>query len=147
MNDLITIENAGPELVSTNYWQTDHARLGYAYLSINAGCFRLLAPTGKGLPLDDMKTGKVVLITRGPWPEAGKHDALEILFEDGSDSPFVLNIVAEQVDRLPLDADRDRDGQPPRWTFAVYNEQGKQFERPARYRKAKRLPYLKPWRE
>jgi len=89
MPDLIKIGNDGPELVSTNYWKTKNAKAGYAFLSINAGCWRLLVPKGKGIPIDDMKTGKVVLVTRGAWPDAGKQDALELLFEDSSDSPFV----------------------------------------------------------
>jgi hypothetical protein len=147
MSDLITVENDGAELVATNYWHTENAKKGYVYLTVNAGCFRLLVPRGKGLSLDDIKSGKVALVTRGPWPEMGKHDALELLFEDYSDSPFILHIVAEQVDRMPLDSDRDRPGQPPRWKLAVYNESGKVCEMPARYRKAKKLPYMKEWRD
>ena len=42
--DLITIENNGPGILSTNYWGTPHAEKGYCYLSINAGAFRLLGP-------------------------------------------------------------------------------------------------------
>ncbi len=144
---MITIQNDGPELVETNYWESEYARNGYVYLTINAGCFRLLVPDGKGIPVEDLKTGQVVLVTRGPWPEMGRHDALELLFEDYSDNPFCLHIVPEQVDRMPLDSDRDRPGQPPKWTFAVYTRGGKVHEAPARYRKAKKLPYMKEWRE
>ena len=146
MPDLIKIGNDGPELVSTNYWETENAKAGYAFLSINAGCWRLLVPKGKGIPIDDMKTGKVVLVTRGAWPEAGKQDALELLFEDYSDSPFCLIIGSDQVDRMPMDKDQDRPGHKPNWKFAVYTEAGgKVYEAPARYRKAKKLPYMKEW--
>ncbi len=145
MSDFIKIENDGAEMVSTNYFETEHARSGYVFLSVNAGCFRLLVRTGTGIPLDDIKTGEVVLVTRGAWPAAGRCDALELLFEDYSDSPFILNIVLEQVDRMPQDKDRDRKGQPPRWTFAVYTEEGKVYEAPARYRKVKKLPCMKGW--
>lgn len=143
---MIQIENDGPELIWTNYWDTEHAKAGYVYLTTNAGCFRLLAPPGKGLSLDEMREASEVIITRAPWPEMGKHDALEIMFEDGSNSPYCLHIVSEQVDRMPLDSDRDRPGEPPRWKLAVYNQDGKQVELPARYRRAKKLPYLKAWK-
>ena len=142
---MLKVRNNGPEIISTNYWSSQAAQKGYVFLSVNAGCFRLLVPTAQGIPIDDIMTAQVVLITRAPWPEIGNRDALELLFEDNTDDPFVINIVSEQVDRMPLDRDRDRPGQPPRWKFAVYTEDGKIFECPARYRKAKRLPCLKRW--
>lgn len=146
MEKLITFENDGQELLKTNYWQSEACEKGYAYLTLNAGCFRLLVPTGKGLPIDDMKTGKVVLVTRGPWPEQGKNDALELLFEDYTDSPFVLHIVSGQVDFMPRDSEQDSKGQEPKWKFAVYTEKdGKVFEAPARYRRAEKLPYMAEW--
>jgi len=132
--DMLKISNNGPEIVSTNYWSSPAAKRGCVFLSVNSGCFQLLVPTGQ-----------VVLITRAPWPELGNRGALELLFEDYTGDPFVINIVSEQIDRIPLDSDRDRPGQPPRWQFAVYTEDGKIFACPARYRKAKRLPCLKRW--
>lgn len=145
MPDFIRIENDGPKITATNYWQTEHAKRGYVYLSINAGCFRLLVPKGRGIPLDDMRVADIVLVSRGPWTEAGKPDALEILFEDRSENPFCLHIVPEQCDRLPVERDRDRKGTPPRWMFSVYNEDGFILEIPARYRIVKRIPWLKGW--
>jgi len=41
---MITIANDGPDIASTNYWATDHARAGIVYLSGNAGAWRLLMP-------------------------------------------------------------------------------------------------------
>ncbi len=144
---MIEVLNDGQKIIDTNYCNSEYAKKGYVVLSINDGCFRLLVPTGRGVPIDDIKTGKVALVTRGPWTDMGGRDAIELLFEDYTDSPFVLHIVTEQVDRLPLDRDRDRPGQPPRWKFALYTEEGKVFECPARYRKAKSLPCLKKWRD
>ncbi|MDX9788933.1 MAG: hypothetical protein RBT11_19320 [Desulfobacterales bacterium] len=40
--NLIQISNDGPEILSTNYWETEHAKKGFLYMSINAGAFRLL---------------------------------------------------------------------------------------------------------
>jgi hypothetical protein len=36
---MFTFENNGPEIVSTNYWLSEHAQRGYVYLSINARAF------------------------------------------------------------------------------------------------------------
>lgn len=115
-------------------------------MSINAGCFRPLVPKGKGISLDDLRTAEVVIISRGPWPEMGKPDAMELLFEDRSESPYALHIASSQCDILPLDSDCDQSGQPPRWTFAVYNEDGKIFECPARYRLVESIPCLDEWK-
>jgi len=137
MENFFHFHNDGPELVSTDYWQSEHAAAGFAFLSINAGCFRLLVPSDSpDLSLPDMRSAKMAIITRAPWTEQGRPDALEILFEDNSRNPYCIFIVPEQVERMPLESDRDRVDQPPRWKFAVYTEAGKQFELPVRYRLA-----------
>jgi len=143
--NLITIVNNGPEIMSTDYWHTGHAAKGYFYMSINAGCFRLLVPAPQIAAIDEMKTAREVIVSRGAWPEQGKHDALEILFEDDTGNPYVLHFTIDQVDRMPTDADRDRPGHPPRWKFAVWTETGKQFVLSCRYRIVKKIPYLKPF--
>jgi hypothetical protein len=145
MPDLIQFVSNGPEIISTNYWQTKHAQRGLFYLSTNAGCFRLLVPAVQEGAIAEMATAREVIISRGVWPERGRHDALEILFEDDSDSPFALHIVTEQVDRLPDASDRDRPGQPARWKLAVWTEAGKLLELPCRYRLVKKIPCLKPF--
>lgn len=142
---ILTIQNTGQEITSTNYWDMEHAKKGYFYCSINAGAFRLLVPWLQEFSLNEMKTASEVIISRGPWPEGGKPDALEILFEDGTDTPFALHLGSEQVDHMPLDADRDRQGQPPRWVFSAWTQHGKKIELPCRYRKAKKIPCLKPF--
>ncbi len=143
--DLIQIENNGPEILRTNYWETENAAKGFFFLSINAGAFRLLVPDSWVQETGEWMLAKEVIISRGPWPEKGKADAIEILFEDNSDSPYVLHIVAEQIDHMPLDADRDRRGNPPRWKFSAWTRAGKILELPCRYRIVKSLPYLKGW--
>jgi len=131
--------------VSTNYWETDHARAGYFYLSSNAGTFRLLVPASRGAEIQEWLTATLVLISRGPWPQVGKADGLEILFEDESNNPYALHLTTDSVDRMPLDTDRDRPGAPPRWTLSVWTREGKILELPARYRRVPRIPWLKPW--
>jgi hypothetical protein len=40
----LQFENDGPLLVASDYWQSPIAAAGKLYVSINAGCFRLLVP-------------------------------------------------------------------------------------------------------
>jgi hypothetical protein len=137
--NLITIENNGPEIVSSNYWTSEYSAKGYVYLSINASAFRLLIPDN--MKIDGTLLAKEVIVSRGTWPDQGRADALELLFEDYSDSPFCLHIGTEQVDRMPADTDRNKSFIFSVWTFA-----GKILEVPARYRIVKKIPYLKPWK-
>ncbi len=140
---MIHIENNGPEIVRTNYWQTEHAARGALYLSTNAGCFRLLVPDVMYEQTAEWRSAREVIISRGPWLDAGKHDALEILFEDDTANPYSIHLAGEQADRLPPASDRDRQGQPPRWKFAAWTSAGKILELPCRYRIVKRIPWLK----
>jgi hypothetical protein len=41
-------------LISSNYWESDLARAGYLYLSINAGAFRLLVPESQRSIISDI---------------------------------------------------------------------------------------------
>lgn len=143
----IELQNNGQEIISTNYFDTTHAQRGYFYLSSNAGAFRLLVPDGQIPVIEECKTATEVIISRGPWPEQGRQDAIEILFEDRSDSPYAIHLSSEQVDRLPLDQDQDIRGQPPRWRFAAWARAGKALELPCRYRRVKEIPCLRKWQQ
>jgi hypothetical protein len=136
--DLLKIENNGPDIVSTNYWQSDYAANGYVYLTINSGAFRLLVPDQ--MDMEDMLTAKEIIISRGPWPNGNKPDALELLFEDFSDSPFCLHIGAEQIDRMPTNEDAGKT-----FPFVIWTSSGKVKEFVCRYRTVPKIPYLKPW--
>lgn len=140
MADFMEVKNDGQEIVETNYWSSDYCRKGAVYLSINAGAFRLLLPPQ--FPLDDMAVADEVIVTRGAWPNAGKHDALELMFEDHSDNPYCIHMGSEQTDRMPADSDRHKS-----FVFSIWTQEGKVMELPARYRKAKRIPYMKPWKK
>lgn len=140
---LLAIRNDGPEIAETNYFGTAQARAGYVYLSTNAGCFRLLIP-GRILPdmLREISAAQEVIVSRGPWPERGRPDALEIMFEDGTDAPYALHIGTEQTDRIPEEGDQ---GKP--WTFTVWGPAGKALTLPCRYRLVPRIPWMQPYRE
>lgn len=151
---MIRIDNVGPRITGTDYFDSEHARRGMAYLSANAGALRLLLPE-RGW-LDEMRGAEYAIITRGEWtpelvrqPDGSRRvqhprDAIELLFEDHTDSPMAMHLVVEQVDRMPVRADEGRtDLQLLVYTAGPTLE----MELPARYRRARRLPHLKPWGE
>ena len=138
---MLEITNEGPAIVSTNYWETDFAEAGAVYLSVNAGTFRLLLPDRLNPALNNMRTAREVIISRGPWPAQRRTDAIEILFDDGSASPYVIHIGLEQIDRLPFDSDAGRSSECTVWTRGPKLE----LSLPARYRRSVKLPDLSPW--
>ena len=138
--DLFVIENAEQDIQSTNYWQTEHAARGFFYISINAGAIRLLVPDVQIHAILEMTTAREVVVSRGPWPDQGKHDGIELLFEDDSDNPYCLHLMSEQCDRLPGNKDQKK-----KWVFAAWTSAGKQFEKPCFCRMVKHIPYMKPY--
>jgi hypothetical protein len=142
---VLRIDNHGPLIVATNYWDTDHAVAGKLYLSCNGGAFRLLVPPAEESLLAEIRTATAVIVSRGPWPEGGQADAIELLFEDGSQSPYAIHLSVLAVDRLPADIDQ---GQPwlfTAWTSPRRGRPHKAYERPAWYRVVNLLPCLQPY--
>lgn len=137
---MLIIENQGQAIARTNYWDSDHAKAGYFFLSWNAGAGRLLMPDSQKAALAEMRSAKYVIVSRGPWTDQGGRDALEMLFEDGSDSPYCLHLVAEQTDRLLPD-----DNQGGGFVITVWTRGGEKLRLPGRYRTVKSLPCLAPW--
>lgn len=137
---LITIQNAGQRILSTDYWDSEHAGQGLFYLSWNAGAGRLLVPDSQKPMLPEMRSGKYVIVSRGPWPDQGGREGIELLFEDGSDSPFCLHLVAEQCDRLIPDAD-----QGGGFVIAAWTRGGEKLRLPGKYRRVDQIPCLAPW--
>lgn len=132
------VENDGQKIVSTNYWDSDHAKRGLIFISINAGCFRVLIPRAAREFIHEMRIAKIkeVVVSRGSWQG---RDCLEFLFEDGKDDPLSCCIQVEQVDRLPLSEDTEKT-----WICSVYSEQGQFRSYPCYYRIVPSLPWLKP---
>lgn len=140
----LMIKNDGAKISATNYWETEYAARGAVFLSINANCFRVMLPATVEVSLAEMRTAREVIISRGPWTEHGKADAIEMLFEDCGPNPFVLLLGNEQIDRMPVKNDHGRtDLMCSVWTAGPT----KVLELPAKYRAVKRLPCLKPWGE
>lgn len=137
---MIEIQNRGQALVATNYWDTPHAQAGYCYLSWNASAARLLVPDPQKSLLREMKGATEVIISRGPWAAQGGREALELLWEDGSDEPFCLHLVTEQCDRLIPETD-----QGGGFVVIVYTRGGEKGRWSGRYRIVPEIPWLKPW--
>lgn len=143
MGQTIRVQNAGPDIVATNYWETDLPGRGLVYVSVNARCFRILMPDE--FPLDDLRLARMVVVSRGPWPSEALPDAVEILFDDGTASPFALHVSPGQIDRLPPPADSGRaDLTRAIWTSGP-NGPAKALSFPAGYRTVARIPSLAPW--
>lgn len=92
---MITISNAGQEIVHTDYWSTEHARRGLVYLSGNAGAWRLLVPPAAAGMLPEMRTGKRAYIEAS----VRMSQCWDIVFDDGTDAPFSVSIDKRQLDR------------------------------------------------
>lgn len=93
---MIQISNKGAEIVDTNFWTSEYARHGYAFLSANAGVLRLLIPPALEYVMPDIRTGTRVEVEPGTLQGRA---VWNLVFEDGTDSPFVLSIGEEQMDR------------------------------------------------
>ncbi|NMG30581.1 hypothetical protein [Aromatoleum evansii] len=134
------IVNDGPAVSGTDYFDSPPAKAGYLYLSWNVGAARLLLPDNRHGWLNEMATASEVIISRGPWSAARGRDALELMFEDGSDAPFAIRLTMEQTDRLPTEM-VIADG----LDFHVLTRNGQVLQFPARYRRVGALPCMAPW--
>jgi len=132
------IQNDGQRIVTSDYWQSQHSRDGYVYLSPNAGAWRLLVPEN-WQHLKEIKGAKGVALTRGRYQGL---NCIEILFDDESDSPFALWIGLNMVERIPTTTDL---------TLRQFYVYGPNAEILASFncvfRVAKSLPYLNPWKD
>ncbi len=139
---IITFENDGQNILRTNYFDSPASKMGYVFLTINAGAFRLLVPDEMAKSLiAEVATAKEVIVSRGIWEVKGGIDALEIMFEDDSDNPFCFHISTKQVHTLPAVTDCNK-----QWLFAVYNSKGKVAEYPCWYRIVEKLPCCEPYK-
>ncbi|MFK1437590.1 hypothetical protein ACIU0H_28585 [Pseudomonas aeruginosa] len=136
------IENDGQSITRTNYWDSVHATEGYAFLSWNAGAGRVLLPDALAPALADMRVAQYVIVSLGPWRAQAGREAWELLFEDGSDTPYCLHLVCEQSDRRLPDTD-----QGGGFVIAVWTRDGEQLRLPAKFRKVVEIPCLEPWSE
>lgn len=147
INHLVTVmefdEADRGRLKSTNYWQTPLACQGGFLLSQNHKAFQLLVPAALVREFRrELRGTREVIVSRGPWPQAGVSDAIELLFEDGSQSPFSVALQLEQCTAVPPASDSGRSD----LRCIVYGPGLIALgEFAAKFRVAKRLPCLAPW--
>ncbi|HFO9369580.1 hypothetical protein, partial [Escherichia coli] len=115
------------------------AQAGYVYLSWNAGAARLLVPDAAKHLLREMRGAEYVIISKGTLHG---RDALELVFEDGSDAPFVIHMLSEQCDRL-----LPENNQGGGFVVTVWTRGGNQLRYPGKYRVVENLPDVSPWSE
>lgn len=143
--DFFTVENDGKDIISTNYWDSEQAQAGKFFITVNAGAFRLLVPRNQERALEDMATAKLVVVSRGAWPQQGKHDAYEVLFDDASDNPYCLHLSSEAFAGSPAATDNGR-----MFAFSVWVERAGQphkvMDIMAGYRTVRKIPHMKPWK-
>lgn len=133
---MVYISNEGENIVETNYWDSELAKKGLFFLSWNDGTARLLMPKIQENYLREIKSGKCVIITRGIYRGV---ESLEIMFEDYSESPFVIFLSLGQTDRVIKDVSKKTT-----FTLTVLTAEGEVARFPAKYRRAKKLPYMEP---
>lgn len=136
---MIEYTNNGPDIVRTNFWTSGAADDGKFIITCNAGDMRVLLPERYESQVAEMKTGKEVLVTRGTFQG---QDALELCFDDNSESPYALHTAIQAADMLPQLGDRFMASV---WTRGSGESAVCQLRVPARYRHAARLPHMKPW--
>lgn len=142
---MLRIENHGPLITATNFWDLPEARLGKVIVSCNAGAFRVLLPVQHEPALADMATAGECLVSRGPWPAQRLADAFEILFDDGTADPFALHLSPESfAGTTPIPADAGKEWLLTVWTRPRRGKPHKALERPCWYRVVPRIPWLKP---
>lgn len=57
MTNLLKIANDGPNISETNFAETEFGRVGFCYVSANAGALRLLLPPSIEQHIPDMRKG------------------------------------------------------------------------------------------
>ena len=87
---MLTINNRPDGTIAdTNYWQSEYNARGLAYLSGHRLGLRLLLPTAHAAEwLPEIQTGKRAVIE--PPVRQGYPNHIDIVFDDGTDSPFSL---------------------------------------------------------
>jgi hypothetical protein len=141
---IIHIENHGTEIVTSDYWTTEHARVGKLFASVNAGAVRLLLPPARRHMVGEVRGAKYAVLSRGPWPDAGLKDAVEIMWEDGSETPYAIHLSLESFDLLPAEPAPGRAGRE--WLVSTWEsvdgQPVKRTEHQLHWRRVRKLPCL-----
>lgn len=98
---ILSIDNAGREIVRTNFWEMEPAKVGY---SCNAGAVRVLLPHGMAEACGaDMRAARVAVLTLGKWAvrPGVKVPGAHLMFDDDTNSPYCLTTDVAAFDVVP----------------------------------------------
>lgn len=149
MKTLISYSFDENGLVETNYFESEHAKLGLAHVVLNRRCFIVLLPLNSNISpnnLKDIYACDHVVVSRGPCKENKEggdpfwKDTFEILFEDNTNTPFRLTLSAMAFAVLP-----NKEWLRIKFPIKFYNDNGKMFEKDCYYRIVKRIPWGKKY--
>lgn len=74
------IQNAGTEIIGTDYYGSRMAEAGKFYLSVTAGTFRWLIPDSMtAIVRAQLRAGRECVISIGPWPNVKLKRGIEIV--------------------------------------------------------------------
>lgn len=152
---MILIDSHGPLITASDYWRSDAAKAGKILISPNAGVIRVLMPPARYDMLGDLRSASHAVVTVGWWsmtaarkfglestPIREGGEAVEILWEDGTDSPHAWHVTPESCLLVPGDPS------PGQWSIACWierrGEPHRALERPAFWRRGK-VPCLQPF--
>jgi hypothetical protein len=93
--EIIFFYNEGRDISDTNYKHTHWNKQGKFMLSAHDKTLRLICPTNHFKEIQEMKTANKVLVSYGINLQY-RRPMIEVLFEDDSPFPFVLQMSTEQ---------------------------------------------------
>jgi hypothetical protein len=140
----VEIINHGPLIASTNYWTLAVEEAAKVFVSVNAGAIRVLVPRAHRRIIEEMRTGKHCVLSRGPWPAMRLEEAVEIIWDDGTDDPFALHLSPESFDLLPAEPPEGQEWIVSAWDVKK-GKPHKAVERVCHWRRVPQLPYMLPW--
>jgi hypothetical protein len=137
---MIRIDNHGPLIVGTDYWDSEYAAEGTLLLSPNAGVIRCLLPPALYPVVGELRRAEYAIVSVGPWQG---RPAVEILWEDHSDAPHAWHLTADSCLLVPGDPGEQE------WVIACWisrrGQPHKALERPCHWRRVPTIPCLLPW--
>ena len=137
---IIRIDNHGPLITATDYWESEYAREGKVIVSPNAGVIRCLIPPALAPVLGELRQAEYAIVSVGPWHG---QPAVEILWEDHTESPHAWHLTAQSCLMLPGDPGESQ------WVITCWvSRRGvphKALERPCHWRRVAKIPCLLPW--
>lgn len=142
----ILTENHGPLILSSTYWGSELEAAGKFYVTCNAGAIRLLVPPAKRELIEAARQSRYAVLSRGPWPAVALPEAVEILFEDDSASPYALHLHPDSFDLLPGEPEAGKEWLVTLWDVKK-GKPHKAVERRCHWRRVAKIPCLLPWED